>query len=390
MLITIIVFVLVLSVIVFVHEMGHFSMARKFGVKVDEFGLGLPPRVLGVRKINGQFKLVWGKSTIEPDSPTIYSLNLIPVGGFVKIKGESGEEAEAVDSFAHKPIWQRSAMIVAGVVMNVILCMVLLSIGFGFGMPAALDEGISSQAVVTNKSIQVIQLMPDGQAKLAGLAAGDVISRIAGQEFTTISEINTYLTARVGQELNFEIVRGGEIINKKIKVDKYTFADQEITGIGVGLIETAMVRYPWYLAVYKGIVATFIWLSAIVVAFATIIKNLIVGMPTGVEVAGPVGIAVLTGQAAKMGLIYLLQFTALLSLNLAIINILPFPALDGGRFLFLILEKIRGKAVQAKWENLIHNLGFLFLMGLVLLVTFGDVIKYGGGVLGAIKGLFGF
>ena len=158
----------------------------------------------------------------------------------------------------------------------------------------------------------------------------------------------------------------------------------------MGLVETAIVKYPWYLAIYKGVIATFIWMWAIIVAFATVIKNLIVGVPTGVEVAGPVGIAVLTGQAAKMGIIYLLQFTALLSLNLAIINILPFPALDGGRLFFLILEKIRGKAVKQEWENVIHNVGFLFLMGLVLLVTFGDVIKYGGGVFGAIKHLFGF
>ena len=156
------------------------------------------------------------------------------------------------------------------------------------------------------------------------------------------------------------------------------------------MIETAIVRYPWYLAIYKGVIATFVWMGAIIIAFATVIKNLVLGVPTGVEVAGPVGIAVLTGQAAKMGIIYLLQFTALLSLNLAIINILPFPALDGGRLLFLILEKIRGRAVKQEWENLVHNLGFIILMGLVLLVTFGDVIKYGGGLFGTIKHLFGF
>lgn len=390
MLITIIVFVLVLSVIVFVHEMGHFYTARKFGVKVDEFGLGLPPRIFGVKKIAGKFKLVWGKQEIETDSPTIYSLNWIPVGGFVKIKGESGEEAGASDSFANKPVWQRSVMIVAGVVMNVILCMVLLSIGFGFGMPAALDDNLSNQAVVSNQNIQVIQLMPDSQAKLADIQVGDVIAKVNGQEFKTISELNTFLSANNGQELTFAIIRRGDKIDKNIKIGSYSYGGREIVGIGIGLIETAVVRYPWYLAIYKGVTATFVWMGAIIVAFATVIKNLVIGMPTGVEVAGPVGIAVLTGQAAKMGIIYLLQFTALLSLNLAIINILPFPALDGGRLLFLILEKIRGRAVKQEWENLVHNLGFIVLMGLVLLVTFSDVIKYGGGLLGSIKHLFGF
>ncbi len=390
MLITIIVFVLVLSVIVFVHEMGHFYTARKLGVKVDEFGLGLPPRIFGVKKIAGKFKLVWGKQAIEKDSPTIYSLNWIPVGGFVKIKGESGEEAGAVDSFASKGVGKRSVMIVAGVVMNVILCMVLLSIGFGFGMPAALDDNLSKQATVSNQTIQVIQLMPDSQAKLAGIQVGDVISKVNGQEFKTISELNTFLSARNGQELSFAIIRRGEKIDKNIKIGSYSYEGREIVGIGIGLIETAIVRYPWYLAIYKGVIATFVWMGAIIIAFATVIKNLVLGVPTGVEVAGPVGIAVLTGQAAKMGIIYLLQFTALLSLNLAIINILPFPALDGGRLLFLILEKIRGRAVKQEWENLVHNLGFIILMGLVLLVTFGDVIKYGGGLFGTIKHLFGF
>lgn len=390
MIITIIVFALVLSVIVFIHELGHFSTARKFGVKVDEFGLGLPPRIFGVRKVDGKFKFVWGKNEIENNSPTVYSLNWIPVGGFVKIKGESGEEAGAIDSFASKPVWKRSVMIVAGVVMNVILCMILLSIGFGIGMPASLDENLNEKAVVSNQSIQVIQLMPDSQAKLAGLQVGDVISKVDGKEFNNIAELNSFLSSSGDKELGFEITRGSQTINKNIKVGKYTFQDKEITGIGVGLIETAVVRYPWYLAIYKGVVATFIWMMAIIVAFATVIKNLIVGAPTGVEVAGPVGIAVLTGQAAQMGFIYLLQFTALLSLNLAIINILPFPALDGGRLFFLIMEKIRGRAVKQEWENLIHNIGFLILMVLVLLVTFSDVVKYGGGILGALKRLVGF
>ncbi|MDO8669228.1 MAG: RIP metalloprotease RseP [Candidatus Buchananbacteria bacterium] len=389
MIITIIVFALVLSVIVFVHELGHFSTARKLGVKVDEFGLGLPPRIFGLRKIDGKFKLVFGKKPIEKDGPTIYSLNWIPVGGFVKIKGESGEEAEASDSFAGKAIWKRVVMIVAGVVMNVILCMILLSIGFGFGMPASLDDNLSSRAIVSNKSLQIIQLMPEGQAKIAGVQVGDVIAKVDGREFETISELNTFLSSNNDKELNFEFIRRGEAIEKKIKISPYSFEEREVIGIGIGLIETATVRYPWYLAVYKGIVATFVWMLAIVVAFATVIKNLIIGVPTGVEVAGPVGIAVLTGQAAKMGVIYLLQFTALLSLNLAIINILPFPALDGGRLLFLILEKIRGKAVKQEWENLAHNIGFLILMGLVLLVTFGDIVKYGGGLFGFIKNIFG-
>lgn len=389
MLITIIVFFAVLSVIVFVHEMGHFATARKLGVKVEEFGLGLPPRIFGLQKIGAKFKLIGRKTEMTKDSPTVYSLNWIPVGGFVKIKGEGGEEAGSLDSFAHRPIWQRAVMLTAGVIMNVILCMVLLSVGFGFGMPAALDDVNNSQAFISKRSIQVLQLVADSQAQMAGIQAGDIITKVAGQEFDTIGALNVFLADKADQELTVEINRRGEKISKIVAIKKYSWTGGEVTGLGVGLIETAVVRYPWYLAVYKGVEATFVWLSAIVVALFLVVKNLISGAPTGVEVAGPVGIAVLTGQAAKLGFIYLLQFTALLSLNLAIINILPFPALDGGRVLFLILEKIRGRVVKPEWENLIHNIGFIILMGLVLVVTFSDVIKYGGGLFQMLKKLVG-
>lgn len=280
-------------------------------------------------------------------------------------------------------------MISAGVIMNVILCLVLLSVGFGFGLPSALGDKIDSRAVISNRNIQVIEVMAGSRAKEAGLRAGDAIVSIGGQKFSNISELNGYLADKDNQELSVIISRGQEEISKSIKVEKYSFEGREIIGFGISLIETAIVRYPWYLAIYKGVIATFIWLAAIVVAFATVIKNLIVGAPTGVEVAGPVGIAVLTGQAVNLGWIYLLQFTALLSLNLAIINILPFPALDGGRLLFLVIEKIRGRAVKQEWENLTHNIGFILLMILILFVTFGDVAKYGGKILGAFKGLVG-
>ena len=387
MFLTIVVFIIVLSIIVLVHELGHFSTARKFGARVYEFGLGLPPRVFGVRKINGKFKMVWGRKEPE-DGPTVYSLNLIPVGGFVKIKGENGEEGNDLDSFSSKPIWQRSIMISAGVIMNVVLCAILLMFGFGIGMPAVVDES-DSRAIISDKSIQIISVLPETNAKLAGIEVGDIIKGIDDKKFDSIVDINDYLDVNKGSQLRVSIDRKGEEMEKVIEVGKYTFNGEEFDGFGVSLIETAIVRYPWYLAIWKGMVATYVWLVTIVVAFATIIKNLVIGAPTGVEVAGPVGIAVLTGQAAKLGFVYILQFIALLSLNLAIINILPLPALDGGRLLFLAIEKVRGKPVKQEWENVIHNVGFLLLMGLVVLVTFGDIMKYGGGAWESIKGLFG-
>jgi regulator of sigma E protease len=149
-------------------------------------------------------------------------------------------------------------------------------------------------------------------------------------------------------------------------------------GVGIALSETGIVRYPWYLAIWQGFKMTFILIWAIITAFYELIKGLIYGHGVSADLAGPVGIATITGEVARMGFVYLMQFTALLSINLAVINFFPFPALDGGRFLFLIIEKIKRAPVKRELENLIHNIGFALLMILVLVVTFRDVAKFSG------------
>ncbi|MFA4872200.1 MAG: M50 family metallopeptidase [Patescibacteria group bacterium] len=430
MLLTIIIFIIILSILVFAHEFGHFWTARKFGVKVEEFGFGLPPRIFGIRKFNqdqiekmaeketvttetteeqitdsaiiikekitdriqevdkvvskNKWEMVWGSKEAEPWSPTIYSLNWIPVGGFVKIRGESGEYRDRQDSFANKAIWKKLIILAAGVTMNVILCAVLLMIGFGLGLPAVVGEQTKGQ-IISQAKIQIVEVLAESPAQAAGIKAGDTILSADDNKFTGIEALRDYLNNKIGQKIKFNLKRGKNEIIKEVEVKKYG----DNIGIGVGLAETAIVRYPWYLAIWQGIKMTYVWLIMIVVGFATIIRNLFVGAPVGVEVAGPVGIAALTGQMARMGFIYVLQFTALLSLNLAIINILPFPALDGGRILFLIIEKIRRKAVKQQLENLIHNLGFMLLMVLIIFITYRDVVKYGAKILGAMKGLVG-
>ncbi|MFA6918741.1 MAG: RIP metalloprotease RseP [Patescibacteria group bacterium] len=430
MIITIIIFAVILSLLVFVHELGHFVTAIKFGVGVEEFGFGLPPRIFGIQifrnkktvhtikeeinteisisspddgetittkeiitdkvvekdevKSTKRWRFVGGKYKSVDGEPVIYSLNWIPIGGFVKIKGEDGGDHGDATSFVSKPIWKRCLILAAGVIMNVILCMVLLAIGFGIGMPSSV-EGQPEGAIITNGKIQIMEVVDGSSAKTAGLKAGDVISSVDGQNIASINNLRNYLTSKEGQTVNINISRQGQEIKSNVKVER----QKDYVGIGVGLVETATVRYPWYLAIWMGIKMTFIWIYAIIFAFISIFKNLIVGAPIGVELAGPVGIAVMTGQAAKMGFVYILQFTALLSINLAIINILPFPALDGGRILFLVIEKIRRKSVKQEWENLAHNIGFILLMILVLAVTYKDVVRYGGKILGALKNVIG-
>ena len=159
--------------------------------------------------------------------------------------------------------------------------------------------------------------------------------------------------------------------------------------MGVALVESAIVSYPWDSAIWHGIAATGFYVKEIFSSFADLIKGLFVGQKSGVEFSGPVGIAVLTGQAARLGFIYLLQFAALLSVNLAVINVLPIPALDGGRLLFILIEKFRGRSVRPAVEAAIHRIAFFLLLGLVVLVTAHDVARYSRQILDALKGLFG-
>lgn len=386
---TIIVFILILSLLVFVHELGHFAVARKLGVKVDEFGLGFPPRALGFYKNReGKWIKVVGNKEVQDIPTTLYSLNYIPLGGFVKIKGEGGEQSEDQDSFANKKIWKRFSIISAGVTMNFILAGFLLSFGFMLGLPQVLENG-NKTLTVKDSQIQIVSVLEDSPAAEAGLKLGDIILSVKDVEISNIEDINSIISKNENKAVDLELRREGKII--KSTVTPRELSDNSEALIGVSLVKTGTVSYPWYKAFYMGFVMAGQLLKAIIVAFYTIIRDLIVGTPVSTDIAGPVGIAVLTGQVVDMGFVYVLEFVALLSLNLAIINFLPIPALDGGRAAFLILEKIRGRAVNARIENIIHTIGFALLMMLVVLVTFHEVLKFSGmftGLWDKVKVLF--
>ncbi len=376
LIIIILIFLVVLSVLVFAHELGHFWVARKLGVKTEEFGFGFPPRVLGIYKNNsGKWKLVKGNKAVEDAQDTVYSVNLIPLGGFVKIKGEDGEGSGEEDSFAHKKIWKRASILSAGVIMNIFLAMFLFGIGFMIGLPQAV-EGLPEKARVSDEHVQVAQVFPGTPAEEAGLRMGDVVLGVDGNEFTKASELESFTAGKQGEELNYEIKRGNEVLTKSITPE--ILEESGSAGVGISIISAGLVQYPWYLALWEGVKTTIFLTGAIIVALAGLIKGLFVGAPVGGEVGGPVMIASLTGQFAEMGFVYLLQFTALLSINLAIINFLPIPALDGGRVLFLIVEKFKGSPVKKEVEAAIHNIGFMLLLFLILLITFNDIFNLMG------------
>ncbi len=370
---TVVIFLVVLSVLVLAHELGHFYTARKFGCKVEEFGLGFPPRIKG---------LGWRSKK----TGILYSLNWLPIGGFVKIKGEDGESRNDNDSFGSKPAWKRAIILAAGVSMNMILAAVFLTIGFGLGLPTSLPEDTSElgNVTITDEKIQIYQVAPDLPAAEAGLQLGDELLELDGQIVGATSQVAEYMASHDGQEVSIKLLRGDEEVSITLTPEYYEVSGQSV--MGVELVKTGLIKYPWYMLPWKGIEATASLTVAIVVAFYDIIKNLVIGQPAGVEVTGPVGIAALTGQMARMGLVYIMQFMALLSVNLAIINILPIPALDGGRLLFLAIEKIRRKPVDQKIENIIHNIGFLLLIALMIFITYRDVVKWGGGLIEKIFG----
>lgn len=371
--VTIITFIIILGILVLVHELGHFFTARANGINVEEFGLGLPPRAAGMRKINGKREIIFGKSKkAENSSSTIYSINWLPLGGFVKIKGEDGEFENEQDSFGAKKIWQRVVVLASGVTMNVILAMALFTLVFAIGVPTVINQKMIDAGNVSDISIQVIEVLTDSPAKKAGFEVGDDILAVNGVSYTDIDKFSEALALENGK-VAVQIKRKG--IEKEIEVKPEFLKDAGKIGIGVGLIQSGIVKYPWYKAIGEGIVETGVVTKEILKAIWKATSSLWTKQSPGLDIAGPVGIAVITGQVVNLGIVYILQFAALLSINLAIINILPLPALDGGRILFLVIEKIRGKPIKREIEGWTHNIGLWALILLIVVITVRDVFK---------------
>ena len=359
MFLTIIVFILILGVIILVHELGHFVMAKRAGIRVEEFGFGFPPRIFGIKK-----------------GETIYSLNLFPLGGFVRIYGEDGKKESDPDNnraFYSKSIGTRAKILVAGVAMNLLLSIFLLGIVYWIGLPNAVED----DEIIEGAKVQVLQVAPDSPSAESKIKSGDTIKelRIGDEQLavTTIKEVQDFSNEYKGKKITVVVERGDQILEKELVPRIYHSEDEG--PLGVALARTAIVSYPWYQSFWKGIVSTFYLGWFIIISIGTILWQLITTGHLIVDVAGPVGIFNLAGQATQLGFIYILQFTAILNINLAIINILPFPALDGGRLLFLGIEKIKGSPVSQKAEGLAHTIGFIILILLMIAVTWRDVIR---------------
>lgn len=429
---TILIFLILLGLLVFVHELGHFLVARRNGIKADEFGFGFPPRMVGIQFMQGEdkekiseveniqvetlnmkrgedeiiqetitekihtvektvpvkkWRIIWGGKDGDDENErqdrqeartkgfsggTIYSLNWLPLGGFVKIKGEDGQNDDP-DSFANKSAWIRIKVLGAGVFMNFVFAWLLISVVFTLGLPQPIDS--SQRAEYPDAKIQILEVKKGTPAEMMGLQLGDEILTIAGDHITSLKQVSDTIASNKGKNLEIKVNRlGKEMVLTGMPRVEYPAGEGSL---GISFSETAIVSYPWYQSLYHGLEATYNITIAILQAFGRMLGGLF-GIEKGVpvDVTGPVGIVYLTKQMSDLGLAYLLQFAALLSINLGIINILPIPALDGGRILFILIEKLKGSPVSQKVEGMIHQVGFILLLLLMLFITIRDFSQF--------------
>ncbi len=383
---TAIIFILILGVLIFVHELGHYLIAIRNGIKAEEFGFGFPPRIVGAVKNDKtkKYEIIWGNKEVKSKN-TIFSFNWIPLGGFVNIKGENGSAEKEADSFVSKSAWIRIKVLAAGVTMNLILAWFLLAIVFAQGAP----EAISDDQKAKDAKVQISQVVDNTPAKKMGLAIGDQVLKTCGiQEecryITKVDELKSYIDSHKGKEILLTIKRGNEILELR-GVPRTEFPSDQ-GALGVGLARTALVDYPWYESIGRGLVAVFNITILIITTLFSLLAQFLSGTKPAMDVAGPIGIAIMTKQVSALGFTYVLQFAAMLSINLAIINILPFPALDGGRIFFILIEKLKGSPVNQKFENMANSIGMLLLLSLMVIVTFHDFIQFE--IVEKIKGIF--
>ncbi len=357
MVVTIITFLIVLGILVFVHELGHFFAAKKAGVVVEEFSIFIPPRI-------------WSKKVGE----TRYSINLIPFGGYVKMLGEM-DESKNPRSYGNQSKLKRFMISISGVLMNIIFAWAILTVGFAFGMPPLVSPAESLPGEKNIDGILVIYVEDGSVAEKVGFSKGDLIysASFDGErvEFNSDQELIDFTTSHLNQEVIFDAEVNGE--RKEVPA---TISDNQEAPLGIAPIDNLEVKIPWYQAPYVALRETYMIAKATAEVLGDLFGTLFSKGKIVEGVGGPVAIYSFTSLAVDLGWTIVIQFVALLSIGLAMFNILPFPALDGGRILFIILESIFGKkVVKESVENIIHLIGFGLLIVLFILLTYNDILR---------------
>lgn len=343
---TLIASIIVFGLIIFVHEFGHYIFAKATGIRVEEFALGMGPKVISKK---------WGE--------TVYSIRALPLGGFCKMSGEQGHDDyqpyQGYDSrrFDQKPVLVRMGVVVAGPVMNFLLAALLFSMVFGFlGLPEDFTTVIG-------------EVKAGSPAEEVGLLAGDRIIRINEEPIDSWHNMVNIIHNSAGKELKLTILRDKNELNVKV----IPLLDPESK---TGLIGVTPRDYKWHkigmlAGVKEGVSRTVQFTVMTIMGLV----ELALGKGAAGDIAGPVGIITIIGESARFGLVYLVNLTAIISINLGLLNLLPIPALDGSRLLFLLFEAVRGRPVNPSKESFIHLVGFMFLMALMLFITYKDILK---------------
>ena len=366
---SIIIFIIILSALIIVHELGHFLVAKKFGIRVDEFGLGFPPRVT---------KLFTWKGTP-------FTLNWLPFGGFVKIFGENPAESSQLggsaskyleaeppigaDNFQSKNRGIQASVLVAGVAGNFLFAWFLISLGFIVGLPAPANLSLP----VENAHIVITAVLPTTPAATAGLKSGDVILSLSRGEIHSLltPEAASLFIAESREPVTFTVERGKKISEKVVIPAENIISDRLAVGVSMDVV--GIVKLPPHKALWYGLKTTSELTLLTGRAIGAFIGQALLGRASLSGITGPIGIVGMVGDVRELGLTYLLTFTALLSINLTIINLLPLPALDGGRLLFVGIEGVTRRSIPPRIFNVLNTASFALLILLMLLITVQDV-----------------
>ncbi len=368
---SVIIFIIILAVLIFVHELGHFLVAKKSGIRVDEFGLGFPPKLIS-KKVG----------------ETLYTLNAIPFGGFVKIFGEDPhlqdiQEGEKGRSFYYKPKYIQALVLVAGVAFNIIFAGLLLSIGFMIGQPATADT--SRFGEIQNPKLVITSVLPGSPAQKAGLVGGDAILFVEASGNTQGAQLDT--EGNLTPEKVSEVI--GNSNGEKITLLYQRGSDAPATAfitpvdtivpgrkaVGISMDTVGTLKLPPHTALLQGAITTAELTWATAKGLGTFLWSVVTLQSNFSQVSGPVGIAGVVKDASKLGFTYVMSLTALISINLAVINLVPFPALDGGRLLFVAVEAVTRRKIPSKVATWVNASGFILLLILMAVVTLNDIVK---------------
>lgn len=348
-----------LIVLMIIHEFGHFIIAKKFGVRVDEFGVGYPPRIFG-KKVG----------------ETIYSVNWLPLGAFVRIHGEEGG-VDDYRSFSNLKIWKRVLIVIGGVVAFWIAAIIIFSVVFMIGTD--LPVGDSDVVGLNSPQIKVIEVVKNSPAGQAGLKAGDTLLQVESKKtgegqtvsLNKIKDFQDFIKLHLGEQVNIKVKRGEENLDFVLSPRANPPAGEGATGIALERMATLVKKTSWYQAPIQGAVYT--WdttikaLEGLYITFRDMFTGK--GVPEGASFAGPIGITVFLANAASYGIGFFLYFIGMIAVFVAIFNLFPIPALDGGKLIFLLIEKIKGKPVSVKVEQTITIVFFSILIALSLFIT---------------------